>query len=501
MPETPAESGNILGTPAGDETIVAPAGNTSVAGNGGGDLLVGSGGGNRFFFSDGNDRVLEPNVNGGIDTEIGWLTIKLAPNVENLIVHQDFNHGVGNSLDNLMITDGRAWLYGGLGNDVLVGATNAGTTFALHKGEGNDVIYNWQGLSQLQLSGYGFTTGAQVRAAMTQQGADTVLNLGGGETLTIRGATPSSFQDKQLLLSLDRSKFNATPTFSDDFNTLSLWDPSHKTGTWQVDFGNNLKDVWSYSLISNGEMQVYTREGFEGTGDRNLHLNPFSVSNGVLSITAQPIPADQTGATFGQSWSSGMINTLNSFQQQYGYFEMRAQVPNAEGSWPAFWMIPWPYQASTEADIMESIGVKPDTDYRRAWGGDQTLQDNALKIDPSAWHTYGMLWTQSTTTFYIDGTAVMSGPTPANWTSPMGMIVNMAIGGFGGVPNGSEFPATMNIDYVKAYALADGSSVVKTMTPDAPISTIQDKTQPPSTPAAQTIVLAEIHTSLVWTCP
>jgi len=495
MPETPTESGNVLGTPTGDETINAPAGNTSISGNGGGDLLIGSSGGNRFWITDGGDRVSE-QPGGGIDTEIGWLTIKLAPNVENLIVHQDFNHGIGNDLDNLMMADGRSWLYGGKGNDVLVGDPNATTTFAVHKGEGNDVIYNWQGLSQLQLTGYNFTTGAQVRAAMTQQGADTVLNLGGGETLTFRNANAAtSFQDKQFLLNLDTSKLGAI-TFQDDFSTLSLWDPSHKTGTWQTNFGNNLKDVWSYSLISNGEQQVYTTEGFEGTGDHNLHLNPFSVSNGVLSITAQQIQPSDVASTFGQSWSSGMINTLNSFQQQYGYFEMRAQFPNAEGSWPAFWMIPWPYQASTEADIVESIGISPNTDYRRGWGGDQTIYDNALKLNPNDFHNYGMLWTKDTTTFYIDGVAVLSGPTPANWTSPMGLIVNMALGGWGGNPDPSQFPASMKVDWVHAYALADGSTITKTSMPDAPFSTIQDKTQPASTPPAATMTFDDTGQAL-----
>jgi beta-glucanase (GH16 family) len=494
VPETPAESGNITGTSAGDETINAPAGDTSVSGNGGGDLLVGSTGGNRFYFSDPGDRVLEPNANGGIDTEIGWLTIKLAPNVENLTVHQDFNHGVGNNLDNLMITDGRAWLYGGAGNDVLVGATGAGTTFAVHKGEGSDVIYNWQGLSQLQLSGYGFTSAAQVRSAMTQQGADTVLQLGGGETLTIRNTSPTSFQDKQFLVGLDRSKLGAV-TFQDDFNSLSLWDASHKTGTWQTDFGGNLKDAWAYSLIGNGEMQVYTHEGFEGLGDRNLHLDPFSVSNGVLTITAEQIPSSQTAATFGQSWSSGMINTLSSFRQEYGYFEIRAQVPGAQGSWPAFWMVPQPYNGS-EADIMESTGINPNLDYRRAWAGDQTFQDNALKLDPSAFHTYGMLWTPTTTTFYIDDVAVMTGATPTSWNTPMGMIVNMALGGWAGAPDASQFPAGMNIDFVRAYALADGSSLVQNLTPDAPYATIQDKAQPGSTPPAQALTFDDTGAAL-----
>jgi hypothetical protein len=41
--------------------------------------------------------------------DIGWLSLKLAPNVENLVVHMDFNYAVGNDLGNLIVVDGSQW--------------------------------------------------------------------------------------------------------------------------------------------------------------------------------------------------------------------------------------------------------------------------------------------------------------------------------------------------------------------------------------------------------
>ena len=487
MPETPAETGNISGTSAGNETITAPAGDTSVSGQGGGDLLIGSSGGNRFYLTDPRDRVQE--TAGGVDTEIGWLPIQLAPNVENLIVHGDFNHGVGNNLDNLITTDGRAWLDGGAGNDVLVGATNTTTTFVVRAGQGNDVIYNWQGADQLQLVGFDttFKTASDIRAAMSQQGSDVVLNMGGGQSLTFRGVTLSTgFRDVQFLTPLDRSKLGS-PTFTDDFNSLNLYDYSHKTGVWQAWFdGNNLKDIWAYGLPSNNEAQAYVNADFEGGGDHRLNINPFSINNGTLSITAQALPANETAETFGRVWSSGMLNTLGTFQQKYGYFEVRAQLTDADGAWPAFWMIPWPYKSGQEGDVMESLGLWPMQDYRRAYGTDSYLFDNTLKSDPNGWHTYGLLWTKDTLTYYRDGLAILTGPTPASWTNPMGLVLNMAMGGWGGQPDPAQFPANINIDYVHAYALADGSTVAQTLTPTTPYGTIIDIAQPASLPAAQT---------------
>src|SRR6185312_10879434 len=414
--------------------------------------------------------------NGGIDTENGFTEIVAAPNVENLVVHGDFNNAIGNNLDNLIVVDGSQWVDGMGGNDVLVGSTTQRTTFVETAGEGNDVIYNWNGNSQLQLQGFGFTTADQIRGAMTQQGADVVLHLSQSQTLTIRNVTPASFADHQFLLPLDTSKLGAM-TFDDEFNTLNLVNPATGSGQWQDNFGGNLKDQQAYTLTSNGEQEVYAGPGFQGQGDHDLGINPFSISNGILSITARPTPAAELHNAYGLAYTSGMLNTFDTFEQKYGYFEIRAAVPTAAGTWPAFWMLPHPFQPNAEGDIFEALGATPNVDYRRAFGGDnssETQFDNALKLDPTGFHTYGMLWTPTTVTFYLDGIEVLQGPTPSTWTSPMALILNMAVGGFGGPPNAAQFPATYQIDYIHAFALADGSSIVQHGTPVAPVDTIHD---------------------------
>ena len=472
MPETATEQSHIDGTAAGGETVQAPAGNSSIAGDGGGDLLIGSSGDNTFFIDDPHDRVQE-QPNGGIDTEVGWTSITLAPNVENLTVHQDFNYAIGNSLDNLIVVDGRQWVDGGAGNDVLVGSTSTSTTFVVQAGQGNDVIYNWQGADQLQLLGYGLNTPTQARAIMQQSGSDVVFHFGNGETLTVRNATPSSFLDSHFLIPLDTSKLGGM-TFDDEFNSLNLASPANGAGVWQTSFGGNLKDQQAYTLTANGELQAYVAPGFQGQGNHDLGINPFSVSNGVLTITAQQTPGAELHDAYGLAYTSGMLNTFDTFEQKYGYFEIRAQLPTAAGTWPAFWLLPHPFVPNVEGDIFEGLGKTPNVDFRRAFGGSDTLFDNALKLDPSGFHTYGMLWTPTTVSFYYDGVEVLSGATPANWTNPMAMVLNMAVGGFGGAPDASQFPAQYNIDWIHVYGLADGSSVVQKAAPVAPVDTIRD---------------------------
>ncbi|HEY8616172.1 family 16 glycosylhydrolase, partial [Phenylobacterium sp.] len=302
---------------------------------------------------------------------------------------------------------------------------------------------------------------------------DVVLRLNASETLTFRDETLSSFQDRQFLLPLDTSKLGDL-TFHDEFNSLQVYDHSLQTGQWRSDFGGNLRDEWAYTLTSNGERQVYTTSGFYGQGERQFdNYTPLSVNNGLLTIKAERLADSDREAAWGREYSSGMLNTYGIFEQKYGYFEMRAELPTALGAWPAFWMIPYPYVAQVEADIMEGLAATPHVDYRRAWGGSENLYDNGYKVDPSGMHTYGMLWTATDVIFYYDGVAVMQTATPANWTHPMAMIVNLAVGGWGGEPNSLQFPAEMKVDYIRAYELADNSTIIETGTPEMPAATMR----------------------------
>ncbi|WP_374468808.1 family 16 glycosylhydrolase [Phenylobacterium sp.] len=472
MPESAAEQARIAGTAAANETINAPAGHSSLSGEGGGDVLVGNGMDNRHWITHPRDRVVE-QPGGGVDTMIGWTDLRLADNVENLVVNGQFNYAVGNGLANLItVDDATHWIYGAGGDDVLVGALTQKTTFVVRAGEGSDVIYNWNGNSQLQLHGYGVTSAAQLRSMMSQQGNDVVISFGNGERLILRDELLSTIQDRQFLLPLDTSKLGGL-TFQDEFNAFQLWNPSTDTGIWRADFGGNLKDQWAYTLVSNGEVQVYAQPGFQGRGEADLDINPFSISNGVLTITAERIPDSKSYAAWNREYSSGMLNTFGMFEQKYGYFEIRAEMPTAAGSWPAFWMMTHPYVSGIEADIFEGLAITPEIDYRRALGGDQTQYDDTLKLEVGGMHTYGMLWTPETVTFYYDGIAVLQGPTPDNWDYPMALIVNLAVGGWGGPPDHGQFPTQMKVDYVRAYALASGQTEVVRESPEIPVGTVR----------------------------
>ena len=93
-------------------------------------------------------------------------------------------------------------------------------------------------------------------------------------------------------------------TFSEDFNSLSLWNGltgAKSAGTWSTDYGygSTSNSLGSRTLASNGEKEIYVDPNFTGSGTKALGLNPFSLNNGVLTITASQIPTVDKTALVG----------------------------------------------------------------------------------------------------------------------------------------------------------------------------------------------------------
>jgi Ca2+-binding RTX toxin-like protein len=459
--ETAAPQNSFFGTSAADNEVGTPAAEAFWGGDG--DTMSGGLGDDTYYLKSAADRVVEL-AGQGTDKIVAWTNVNLAnyPNIENLEVDGDKTYGAGNSGDNIIVGGaGSQQLYGGGGQDVLVGGAGA-DTFIIVKGQGNDVIQDFNpGEGDTVRLSAGFTNFAQVQSHLSQQGADVKLDMGGGDGLIFRNLSVGQLSAQNFQLQLDPSKLGAM-TFHDDFNgPLSLWDAeSNPSGTWRPDFGyQGSQGVGSYSLVSNDEKEIYTSPYFrDHPGD---FQSPFtSNADGTLTITAQPSTSSEI---FGYNYTSGMISTAPSFAQTYGYFEMKAELPHAAGAWPAFWLIPADGSWPPELDVMETLSSDPNADWT-TWhsgvGGAHTSNGVASFIPDTAdgFHTYGVLWTKTDLTWYVDGTEVFHQATPADMNKPMYMIANLAVGGWGGAVDNSAMPAKMTIDYIHAYALGDGTS-------------------------------------------
>ncbi len=219
------------------------------------------------------------------------------------------------------------------------------------------------------------------------------------------------------------------------------------------------------SLPSNHEAQWYWN---------HRHLppsvpKPWQVFNGVLSLVADRMPpllkpaqgySQPDAHTLGTyDYTSGMIHTRNSFSQLHGYFEIEAQLPAGTGLWPAFWLLPQNRSWPPEIDIFEMLGHEPNRLYTtvHAQGVSPSAHIEAW-TDTAQWHRYGLMWTPSAMTLFIDGASAGGGviPTPPGVETPMYMILDLAVGGPGswpGPPDASTvFPAKMNVCSVRAWS-------------------------------------------------
>lgn len=248
-------------------------------------------------------------------------------------------------------------------------------------------------------------------------------------------------------------------SFEDAFDELSLWDDSMPStsssqGLWRTQY------IWPRDTIINDEQQFYI--------DPVKHaVSPFSISDGVLSITAEPTPRALRGDVSGQPYTSGVLTTEKTFSQKHGRFEVRAQAPEGQGLWSAFWLLPsfdsWPEGVAVlpEIDVMEHLGHQPNVFHTTL----HTNQTGALTSHPydhtessslsDDFNVYTVVWNDYSVNWYLNGEWRAAHKTPDDFTQPVHFLLNLAVGGtWPGSPDAStEFPASFKVDYVRAYTL------------------------------------------------
>ncbi len=434
-------SGPVLNGTSGNDSIWGDSSvNVTMHGGTGDDIY--------YLYSAINRAAEEPG--GGTDTINTWMSYTLPENFENLTVTGAGRYAFGNAQDNIISgASGSQTIDGGAGNDVLIGGGGA-DTFLVTKGHGSDLIVDFSSDDTVRLNSYGLSSFEQVLAHTTQEGANLRLDLGGGESLVFANTEVSDLQASQFQLTLDRSKLALS--FDDEFNSLSL--RSGDQGTWDAKFW------WAPDrgspLTGNGELQWYINPSYAPTAA----ANPFSVSNGVLTISAEPASQAVQAQIDGYDYTSGLLNTYSSFAQTYGYFEIRADMPTEQGVWPAFWLLPEDGSWPPELDVVEMRGQEPNVvnaTVHSDHGGAHTMTSFPVKVaSTEGFHNYGVLWDEDHITWYFDDVAVAQTDTPEDMHDPMYMLVNLAVGGTAGAPsNGLPNGSEMHIDYIRAYTLAD----------------------------------------------
>ncbi len=220
--------------------------------------------------------------------------------------------------------------------------------------------------------------------------------------------------------------------WSDEFN-----DPSINSANWGFEHG----------LVRNHEAQFYT--------DRPENAR---IENGNLVIEARRESYE------GAAYTSASLLTAGKHSWQYGRFEIRAKIPTASGSWPAWWalgdsisQVGWP--KCGEIDMMEyyrNMLLSNVMDSQQNWS---SYKDTLPSSFQNSYHTWMMEWDANTIKLFRDGALTLTydvnKATVGNYNpfrQPLYLVLNLAIGGTnGGDPSNTLFPLQYSIDYVRVY--------------------------------------------------
>jgi beta-glucanase (GH16 family) len=273
------------------------------------------------------------------------------------------------------------------------------------------------------------------------------------------GDTNSSMATQAFTLNIP----SGTLVWSDEFANSTSANVQPNKLVWTYDTGNN-------SGWGNGELEDYCAWGSTATPCSTTTPNAFVAPGGGLNIVAEQ---PSSGV-----YTSARMKTEGLFSFQYGRIEVQAEVPEAQGFWPAFWLmgnsiatVNWP--ASGEMDVMERINAAGTPDWNAGsihgtgFTGSNLGTDFYFPAGETAAtpHKYGMIWSKGSVAYYVDDPASpyvtytpssISGFSGAVWpfdNGPSFILLNLAVGGsWPGSPNTTTpFPSTMLVNYVRVY--------------------------------------------------
>lgn len=248
--------------------------------------------------------------------------------------------------------------------------------------------------------------------------------------------------------------------------------------TWSDEFDGDGLDMTKWDGHYFNEETIIRRGGF-------WNLDFAQVKDGNLHIKTEYFPEGYNGNNH-PGWYTCGIDARNSFEQKYGYFEVRCILPKGVGQWSAFWLmcdgvgtVGNEGTDGTEIDIFESAfyGEKSFRKNRITsnlhYDGYFEEHKGANVCEPyifinnpyEEFNTYGFEWNENEYIFYING--IETGRSTFGGVSKVAEwpILSVEVGGEMGVAGESWAGASIEtntepltdfiIDYVRVYQYAD----------------------------------------------
>jgi beta-glucanase (GH16 family) len=234
---------------------------------------------------------------------------------------------------------------------------------------------------------------------------------------------------------------------------LTTRNPVHGALLFDDEFNGTAVDTSKWQVFQDNDQLG----GYENTWD----ATSVTESGGALHLTAKMLGDVEVS---GGMWTQGKVAI-----QPYGYWEMRARIPAASGTWPAFWAIPYDLNDGAgddalsvyEIDTMEAIdhcvadrqAISWNVHLRRPDGTDNNPGNASLGTEMySGYHIYATQWSPGLIVWYVDGVEQFRVADANIPTTRMTAIVQMATGGYQNPLDRAQLPQTMDVDWIRIYA-------------------------------------------------
>ena len=149
------------------------------------------------------------------------------------------------------------------------------------------------------------------------------------------------------------------------------------------------------------------------------------------------------------------MDTSNSFNQTYGYYEVRLYYPGTSGvvaNWGGFWLSNTNWPMDGEIDIAEGFHGTAGYHFEYAPKHTAIWQGGQASGDWTGWHTYGVDWEPNSITYYYDGQNMGTYTAGVSYDNkPMFMLLTYSTGPENDVGGPSVVPDTMQVQYVRAW--------------------------------------------------
>ncbi len=245
--------------------------------------------------------------------------------------------------------------------------------------------------------------------------------------------------------------------------------PPNATLVWNDEFDGPALDPrkWAYDTEFN-KSGWFNKERQYYSADRSENAR---ITDGVLVIEARRERLDPKlfADWGGQDYTSARL--LSTQAWTYGFYEIRARLPCARGTWPAIWMLTMDMKKCPddgEIDIMEHVGSEPNLIYAtlhtKLFNHSIKTQRGATKPLPtscSAFHRFQLDWRPDAITIGFDDRAFFrvandqpGGKGAWPFDVPYRMILNLAIGGDWAAAKGIDdaaLPQQLEVDYVRVW--------------------------------------------------